>query len=622
MKNGIILFSLEYGCFQIPPDIDCNVKQNTCRKLIDGVKWKEISFLTLCCKIGEIKDIENCNIMAENVFITSATWGSVKIYSFKVKTSFELFIGQILEIASHKEFGQIPPTKMKQIIEHHQNFISKMSKDLSSCLFKFGDDVLPPLVKCIAEIGRCDLMNALANYAFNVKGVFPLPPYYFVQAIVIASKLGHTDVVDLLNAEYDIPVDCDDEKGHCPLEMASANGHVSTVQLILDRGPYDSLDEKHRLDLPLLLAAHEGHTEICQMLLDLNADLEIRNAEDFTPLMLACQNGHHDCIAYLLSKGALTSSRNSVGWTPLMIGTFHGIPFSTLRLLIGDEKDVNNINLSGYNGSDLLILACYNGHEDMVKYLTERNVDITGCNKNGTTPLISAAKHGKLTIVDILIASALRQGVLKDVLRHQNKDGRNALMLAAGRGYTDITTVLLKYYDDLEAVDENGSTALILAIENQKKETALLLIASGASVNCQNQKNQTPLLLACQHDQLAPIVEQLVSKGANVNEIDETGMTPLLSACYQGHLQIVKALINNGANVSVKDDFGCNALIMAAKGGHSHLAKFLLQRNDIKNHINDKDNNGKTAIQYAKLRNFQDVTNVLKLAGASDSVLY
>lgn len=96
-----------------------------------------------------------------------------------------------------------------------------------------------------------------------------------------------------------------------PLHLASAEGHVACVTLLLERGatPRRDLNERGGR-APLHVAAIGGHVAACAALLDAGCAVDVRDgAGGTTPLHVACFFGHADLVALLLARGAKTDVR-------------------------------------------------------------------------------------------------------------------------------------------------------------------------------------------------------------------------------------------------------------------------------------------------------------------------
>jgi hypothetical protein len=100
------------------------------------------------------------------------------------------------------------------------------------------------------------------------------------------------------------------------------------------------------------------------------------------------------------------------------------------------------------------------------------------------------------------------------------------------------------------------------------------LLAEGADVNARDQSGESALLLAVLNCSEG-LVRSLLEAGAEVNVIGSEGETPLIRAAARGKTEVVRLLLAYGADVNAKSEFGRTALSAAKQYGHLAVIKLL-----------------------------------------------
>ena len=105
------------------------------------------------------------------------------------------------------------------------------------------------------------------------------------------------------------------------------------------------------------------------------------------------------------------------------------------------------------------------------------------------TPLMRAAKLGRLDIVDELLALGADPNVL-------NADGCNALWLACYHGSHAVIERLIAAGINIDQQNGNGASCLMYVSSNSKPDLVKLLLDKGANPNLKNFDDFTALDLA------------------------------------------------------------------------------------------------------------------------------
>ena len=211
----------------------------------------------------------------------------------------------------------------------------------------------------------------------------------------------------------------------------------------------------------------------------------------------------------------------------------------------------------------------------VVYLIDEWNASIYARNSIGYTSLILSLKQNYLDIAKDFI----QRGV--DVNDQENLEGYNALMaytICCKEQDQQMTRLLIKQTKNLDAIDKEGNTALMLAITKHKLDIAEILIDKGANVNACTPNNHTPLLLAMANKfytsdkTLSEKYENLIDKIYSKQE------QQLFNSSINGNLECVNNLMKARADVNVQDEKGNTPLMLSLQNGHIEIASILLNR--------------------------------------------
>ena len=187
-------------------------------------------------------------------------------------------------------------------------------------------------------------------------------------------------------------------------------------------------------------------------------------------------------------------------------------------------------------------------------------------------------------------------------------DGSTALIWAASRDDAEIVAALLKAGANPNQADENGETALLAAAGNGNVAAARMLLDAKAEVNAARWNGDTPLLAAVNAGNLE-LVRLLADRGAKINVVEtRMGQTPLMWAAAEGRTAIARFLIERGADVNATSANGFTPLLFAAQRGDANTARSLIDaKADPK--ANSKD--GNSAFLLALTRGNEDVARLM-----------
>ena len=128
---------------------------------------------------------------------------------------------------------------------------------------------------------------------------------------------------------------------------------------------------------------------------------------------------------------------------------------------------------------------------------------------------------------------------------------------------------------DVNSVDSNNRTALMLASYNGHESIVQLLLEKKADVNMLDVSDRTALMFAASGPFNATVTA-LLNADADVNIVDkEEHWSAIMFAASEGQLEVVKNLFQHGADLKLQDIDGESAYDFANANGHVQVAEFI-----------------------------------------------
>lgn len=201
----------------------------------------------------------------------------------------------------------------------------------------------------------------------------------------------------------------------------------------------------------------------------------------------------------------------------------------------------------------------------------------------------------------------------------------------------------------LDIINDAGHTPLFISLAKKCKKTAVFLINAGSPVNTSLTSGTSPLILACELDDVE-ICSLLIGNGADVNKFNYAGvplhysvnsgslkivsllikngakldeqcrifrLTPLGLAILDGNYKITRFLIDQGANLEIVSRGGWRPLHIATSRGDIELITLLLNRGA---NINSKNSLGNTSLHIAAKDNNKECFELLVEKGAITTI--
>ncbi len=350
------------------------------------------------------------------------------------------------------------------------------------------------------------------------------------------------------------------------------------------------------------------------------ADVNATEVDGTSALHWAVSTGDASTAELLIRAGARVDAANRYGVTSLSLAARNGRA-DLIGLLLKSGASIKTAESSLPEGQTLVMHAARTGSVDAVKRLAAAGSDVNAREtRTGTTALVWAATSNRAEAVRALVEAGADPNIQSKVTNYphtQNgvllsgveegvsyvgqtvlpRGGWSAVMYAAREGAADAAKALAESGANLNLMDPEGTTALIIAIINAHWDTAAVLIEKGADLNLADIKGMTPLYAAIDMHTLgdtfgrpyppAPVIEgsvdivkMLVAKGADPNarlkgtilkrvydagdnRLGE-GATPFMRAARKCDLTVMKLLLDAGADPKLTQKSGNNALMLAA----------------------------------------------------------
>ena len=452
-----------------------------------------------------------------------------------------------------------------------------------------------------------------------------------------ASQRGHLDIVRLL-LDYGADLNLQDSHGSTPLHLATHHRSQQVVQLFLQHGANVILrNDKGQSALHEASQCSPSQPDIIQLILDHGADVDALDKDGSTPLHLASsevspassgviaisvarlhvEEASLEAVQLLLRHGTDINLQNYMGQTALHKASQSGRP-GIMELILNHNADVDALD---NDGSSPLHLAVSDASLEAVQILFKHGASVHLQNHMGQTALHKASQRGHLDIVRLLLdhgadlnlqdnhgSTSLHLAtyglsqepgeVVQLLLQHganvtlRNDKGQSALHKASQSGFSDVMQLILNHDAEVDALDNDDSTALYLAISEWSlpssdwRERNLLvhpegiltavqlLLKHGANINLQNHMGQTALHKASQCGLLG-IIELIVNHNVDVDARDNDGSTPLHLAIYEANLEVVQLLLEHGASVHTQNNQGETLFQAASARGLQEITDVL-----------------------------------------------
>ena len=443
-----------------------------------------------------------------------------------------------------------------------------------------------------------------------------------------------------------------------------AAGAVAIAAVSVLAGGADSLSR-------LSVAIQAGDRAAVRALLAKPGEVLATDADGTTPLHWAVRADDAAISSALLKAGVKPGAANRYGMTPLALAAINGSP-KMVELLLAAGADAR---ATVSRGQTVLMTAARTGNAEVVARLLDKGADPNAREEQqGETALMWAASENHAAVVTLLASRGADVNArsrtlsfpkdrfgLEGVLTILPKGSWTPLMYAARDGAPEAVKALLAAGAEINAVDPDGTTALVRTIWNFHYDSARVLLEAGADPNITDTAGMGALYAAVDMSTLGEVyglparkvadtltaldvVALVLAKGGQVDArlksaalqrnhtpgepLLGAGTTPLMRAARNGDFRAMRLLVAAGADAALTQPNGTTVLMLACGVGRGlgvfakdvateaellEGVKVLLAKGV---DVNAANTNGLTAMHYAAQAGLDSVVTELARHGA------
>ncbi len=302
-------------------------------------------------------------------------------------------------------------------------------------------------------------------------------------------------------------------------------------------------------------AAYKNNLDLMSFLIEKGTDMKLIDAHGYSLANFCAVTGQMNTELYELciQHGSVFSEeKNKDGANALLLI----IPFLTdsemIRYFESKGLDVKSIDA---NGNNAFVYAARSGNKKMMKLFVDRGMDpkinnssalffaARGMRRNPNgidvykyldslgldLKAVNSEKNNLLHVLarrsedSILLEYLVEKGV---GVNDKNTKGETPIMKAIQSNNKVSLNVLNRNESDFDVQDNDGNTLWHHAIEHEDKEICLLLLKYNVELNAMNQQGMSALHLACMKGENVDHLSFLVESGADINQKTEFGELP------------------------------------------------------------------------------------------------
>ncbi|EDV39668.2 uncharacterized protein Dana_GF10143, isoform D [Drosophila ananassae] len=524
--------------------------------------------------------------------------------------------------------------------------------------------LISPLRYLISGCARGAELNAMAPLNLSNKWARILrmssAPKIQIDDFLQAAESGNLDDFKRLFMADNTRISLKDGKGRTAAHQAAARNRVNILRYIRDQhGDFNAKDNAG--NTPLHIAVESDAYEALDYLLSIPVDTGVLNEKKQAPVHLATE------LNKVKSLRVMGQYRNVID---IQQGGEHGRTALHLAAIY-DHEECARILITEFDACPRK--PCNNGYypiHEAAKNASSKTMEVffqwgeqRGCTREemisfydseGNVPLHSAVHGGDIKAVELCLKSgakistqqhdlstpvhlACAQGaieIVKLMFEMQPLEKRiclsctdvqkmTPLHCASMFDHPDIVSYLVAEGADINALDKEHRSPLLLAASRSGWKTVHLLIRLGACISVKDAAARNVLHFVIMNGgRLTDFAEQVANCQTHaqlqllLNEKDSMGCSPLHYASRDGHIRSLENLIRLGACINLKNNNNESPLHFAARFGRYNTVRQLLDSEKGSFIINESDGAGMTPLHIASQQGHTRVVQLLLNRGA------
>ena len=302
-------------------------------------------------------------------------------------------------------------------------------------------------------------------------------------------------------------------------------------------------------------AAYKNNLELMHFLISQGTNMRLIDAHGYSLVNFCAVTGQMNTEIYELcieNGSVLSEEKNNDGADALLLI----IPFlkdvKMIRYFESKGLDLNSLDADGNNA---FVYAARSGNQKMMKYFMDSGMD-PKTNNSAALFFAAKGMRRKPNGIEVykfleslgldfqvvnddkdnllhILARRSEDSLLLDYLvdkgvgvNDKNAKGETPIMKAVQVNNMISTAVLDRNESNFRVKDKDGNTLWHHAIEHEDKEICLLLLKYNVELNAVNQEGMSALHLACMKGENVEYLSFLVESGADINQKTEFGELP------------------------------------------------------------------------------------------------